>query len=65
LKELSDETIKVSLRSKGDFNVIKIAEKFGGGGHPNAAGFSSPFKQEKTIRVLTDLVRKIRETHRD
>ena len=27
-----------SLRSKGDINVAKVAEKFGGGGHKNAAG---------------------------
>ncbi len=30
---------KVSLRSNGDVNVAKIAEKFGGGGHEAAAGF--------------------------
>lgn len=32
--------IEVSLRSNGDLNVSKIALKFGGGGHPNATGFS-------------------------
>ena len=32
---------KASLRSKGDFNVAKIAELFGGGGHKNAAGFKT------------------------
>lgn len=31
-------TVKVSLRSKGKFPVNQIAEKFGGGGHLNAAG---------------------------
>lgn len=30
-----------SLRSIGDFDVAEIAKKFGGGGHKNAAGFSS------------------------
>lgn len=34
--------IEVSLRSNGDTDVSKIAVKFGGGGHPNAAGFSIP-----------------------
>lgn len=62
LKELPDKTIKVSLRSNGPFNVIKIAEKFGGGGHPNAAGFSSPFKEEKTIEILIDLTKKLTQT---
>lgn len=30
---------KVSLRSVSDFDVSKIAEKYGGGGHKNAAAF--------------------------
>ncbi|WIF94683.1 DHH family phosphoesterase [Caminicella sporogenes] len=38
LKEFSDNTIKVSLRSKYDFDVSIIAKKFGGGGHKKAAG---------------------------
>lgn len=37
LKEV-DEGVKGSLRSKYDFDVRKIAEIFGGGGHPKAAG---------------------------
>ena len=32
---------KWSLRSIGDFDVSAIAKKFGGGGHKNAAGFTS------------------------
>ena len=31
-----------SLRSIGEFDVSVIAEKFGGGGHRNAAGFAKP-----------------------
>jgi uncharacterized protein len=34
--------IIVSLRSQKGFDVSKIAQKFGGGGHKNAAGFSFP-----------------------
>jgi oligoribonuclease NrnB/cAMP/cGMP phosphodiesterase (DHH superfamily) len=30
----------VSLRSKGDYDVSKLAEVYGGGGHKNAAGFT-------------------------
>lgn len=30
-----------SLRSRGDFDVSTIARKYGGGGHKNAAGFST------------------------
>lgn len=37
--------IVVSLRSNGNANVSKLAEKFGGGGHKAAAGFSWPEKK--------------------
>ena len=37
-KETSPGVYRTSLRSKGDVNVAKIAEQFGGGGHRNAAG---------------------------
>jgi bifunctional oligoribonuclease and PAP phosphatase NrnA len=36
--QLSSNYFKLSLRSKGSVNVEKIAKKFGGGGHINAAG---------------------------
>lgn len=38
MREVGPESYRVSLRSKGEINVAKIAEKFGGGGHKNAAG---------------------------
>jgi bifunctional oligoribonuclease and PAP phosphatase NrnA len=37
-KESSPNLYRISLRSKGDINVARIAEKFRGGGHRNAAG---------------------------
>jgi phosphoesterase RecJ-like protein len=40
MREMADQKFRVSLRSKGDINVARVAEKFGGGGHSNAAGFS-------------------------
>lgn len=36
-RELAGE-VKVSLRAKGEVNVARVAARFGGGGHPNAAG---------------------------
>ncbi|PIR44824.1 MAG: hypothetical protein COV10_02990 [Candidatus Vogelbacteria bacterium CG10_big_fil_rev_8_21_14_0_10_51_16] len=39
----------VSLRSDGTVNVAKIAESFGGGGHPAAAAFTLPPDDFKTI----------------
>jgi phosphoesterase RecJ-like protein len=38
-REIGDNYWKVSLRSKGDINVAKIATLFEGGGHKNAAGY--------------------------
>lgn len=38
-RDMGDGSWKASLRSKGDVNVAKIAELYGGGGHKNAAGF--------------------------
>ncbi len=38
MREVGPEQYRVSLRSKGNINVAKIAEQFGGGGHRNAAG---------------------------
>lgn len=36
-----DNTVRCSLRSNGDYDVSAIARAFGGGGHRNAAGFST------------------------
>lgn len=41
LRQLQDH-VKVSLRAKGDVDVSRIAARFGGGGHPNAAGCTVP-----------------------
>lgn len=40
MREIGGDKYRVSLRSKGDVNVARVAEKFGGGGHANAAGCS-------------------------
>ncbi|MEA3509014.1 MAG: bifunctional oligoribonuclease/PAP phosphatase NrnA [candidate division NC10 bacterium] len=37
-KEEAKETVRVSLRSKGDVDVAAVAKAFQGGGHKNAAG---------------------------
>lgn len=38
LREVGDGSVKVSLRAKGGVNVGRLAARFGGGGHANAAG---------------------------
>lgn len=37
-RETYDQHVKISLRSKGHFDVNQFALAFNGGGHPNAAG---------------------------
>src|SRR6187399_1261141 len=38
MREIAPNVYRCSLRSKGDVNVARVAEQFGGGGHKNAAG---------------------------
>jgi bifunctional oligoribonuclease and PAP phosphatase NrnA len=38
MREVGPNNYRASLRSKGNINVAKVAETFGGGGHKNAAG---------------------------
>jgi phosphoesterase RecJ-like protein len=42
IRRRPDGTHKVSLRSRGEVDVEKIARHHGGGGHRNAAGFALP-----------------------
>jgi phosphoesterase RecJ-like protein len=39
LRQVDDKRFKVSLRSRGDIDVEKLARQHGGGGHRNAAGY--------------------------
>lgn len=41
LREVEDGRYKVSLRSRGDVDVEQVARRHGGGGHKNAAGFTT------------------------
>jgi phosphoesterase RecJ-like protein len=38
LRELTDGRVRLSMRSKGEINVARVAERFGGGGHSHASG---------------------------
>ena len=49
--------IKISLRSKGDFDVNEFSRKhFNGGGHMNAAGGKSDLSMEETIQFFQTLL---------
>lgn len=59
-REVAQERIRVSIRSKGAVNVADIAQKFGGGGHECAGGFSTEGPVEESARrVLAELRGKI------
>ena len=53
LKE-KDDAVKVSLRAKTYFDVAKLAQKYGGGGHVKAAGFTSTKSIVETAKLLQD-----------
>jgi phosphoesterase RecJ-like protein len=52
-----DDKIRISLRSKGSFNVNEFSRKyFNGGGHKNAAGGDSYFSLPETLKFFKDSV---------
>jgi phosphoesterase RecJ-like protein len=58
--ELKDGRIKCSLRSKGAIDVRLVAQKFGGGGHTNAAGahLAGPIEKAKKL-ILDEIMKKL------
>jgi phosphoesterase RecJ-like protein len=59
MREVEKGLWKVSFRSKGDINVSRVAESFGGGGHRNAAGCSVTGDLKSVKRRLVDAIRKL------
>jgi phosphoesterase RecJ-like protein len=53
LREVGPERFKVSLRSRGDIDVEQVARRHGGGGHKNAAGFSTDGRLAELRQQLT------------
>ncbi len=63
MREIGPGLYRASLRSKGDINVAKVAEKFGGGGHKNAAGLSIVGDwDKKELELVNALVEAIDES---
>jgi phosphoesterase RecJ-like protein len=57
LVELEPELTKISLRSRSDFDVNKIAEQFGGGGHRQAAGVTFRGPMIEAQQAILDALR--------
>lgn len=56
LKESDSETTRVSLRSNRWFDVNKIADRFGGGGHKRAAGCTLKSSIEEAQQLLMQTI---------
>lgn len=62
IEDQQQDFIKISLRSKGNFDVNTFARMhFNGGGHINAAGGKSELNMEETIRKFEELLHLYRE----
>ncbi len=59
LKERDEGMIKVSLRSKKETDVNKLAVYFGGGGHKNAAGFEVKGTIQNVISAIQEKIKEI------
>jgi bifunctional oligoribonuclease and PAP phosphatase NrnA len=58
LRELSNHRVRLSLRSKGDVNVARIAERFGGGGHQHASGCTLDGPLPDAMEMILDIARR-------
>ncbi len=60
MREVGPDKFRASLRSKGDINVARVAETFGGGGHKNASGLSIDGdwdeKEREIVAALADAI---------
>ena len=55
MENSNDNVIRISLRSRGDFDVNQFSKNiFGGGGHKNAAGAISKKSLDNTINYFLD-----------
>ena len=59
MRDTGNGAWKISLRSKGDVNVARIAEFLGGGGHKNAAGFRLEADLETARAALLKAARRL------
>jgi phosphoesterase RecJ-like protein len=57
LKEKEPGIYRTSLRSKGEINVARVAEKFGGGGHRNASGCALRGTLEEAERTVVEVLK--------
>lgn len=64
LRELGDNHVRVSLRSKPDLDISQIVRTLGGGGHANAAGASWNGSLDDVKQLILSLLGELFEKHR-
>lgn len=57
IREHKHNRVRVSLRSREDYDVAEVAREFGGGGHKNAAGCSFECSIEEVIDAVIPRLR--------
>jgi len=60
-REKDNRRLRLSLRSKGRYNVARIAEHFGGGGHFDVAGCNIPDTISERRKVLKEAVKLLKK----
>jgi len=59
LREISPGVIKIGWRSKGGVDVAALAQKFGGGGHRQAAGARLPGTLDEVQKTVFDAIEEV------
>jgi bifunctional oligoribonuclease and PAP phosphatase NrnA len=62
LREAKPGKIRASIRSRGAYDVAKVANAFGGGGHKNAAGCNFETSLEDAEHLLVEEMRRCLES---
>lgn len=62
--ETSSKVVRVSLRSHSAIDVSVVAKLFGGGGHPNASGFTLNHDLDKVKKMVNQEILKVLEYDR-
>lgn len=63
LKERSDGSTKLSLRSRAPINVAQLAQRWGGGGHAQAAGATLMMTPDEAEAEVLPLLRELVRSH--
>lgn len=58
--EQDPETVKISFRSKDNYDVCEVAKKYGGGGHKNASGAQIKGNLEQVKQEIIEILKSLK-----